>query len=113
MAITYIQGAELPDIEVTWNDSDGNAIDFTSGWTFTLRIGQTGQAASLEKTTGITGSSGVGGTPNVVISWSSTELETLAVNSYKMQLIARNTSSGKDRKLSDDLVIEAQVLPPA
>ena len=109
MAISYIQGAELPDVEITWRDSDDAIIDFSTGWTFIVRIGQTGQAATLEKTTGITGDNIA---PNVVIAWSNTELETVPVNTYQMQVIARHTASGKDRKFSETFAIEAQVLPP-
>jgi hypothetical protein len=112
MPVEYIQGAELPDITIRWTDSDGTAIDFTSGWTFTVRIGQVGQAAVVQKTTGITGSDGASNTPNLVISWSSTEIESVAAATYSLQVIARHTGSGKDRKLQDSLIISPQVLPP-
>lgn len=107
MPVTYIQGAELPDIEVTWKDSDGAVIDFSTGFTFTVRLGQIGQVATLTKTTGITPSAT---TPNLVISWSNTEIESLAANTYTMEVIARHTSSGKDRKMHDQVTISPQVL---
>lgn len=110
MPISYIQGAELPDVEITWRDSDGTVIDFSTGWTFIVRIGTTGQAAVLEKTAGITGDNT---SPNLIISWSNTELETIPVGPYDLQVIARQTVSGKDRKFSDSLTIDPQVLPPA
>lgn len=110
MPITYIQGAELPDVEITWKDSDGEVIDFSTGWTFTVRIGVLGQAAVLEKTAGVVGT---GAAPNVLISWTAVELENIPVNTYALQVIARHTASGKDRKFADTITIEPQVLPPA
>lgn len=107
--VTYIQSAELPDIEITWRDSDGAIIDFVSGWTFTVRVGVLGQAAILEKTTGITGNNTA---PNLVISWSSTELNTMATGTYVLQVVARNTASGKDRAMADTITITPQVLAP-
>jgi hypothetical protein len=108
MPVTYIQGAELPDILVTWKDENGNVINFSSGWTFTLRLGQLGQAAVLTKTDLV----GAATAPNLTISWTSTEIESLAVNTYTMQIIARHVSSGKDRKMTDSLTITPQVMAP-
>lgn len=109
MPITYIQGAELPDVEITWMDSDGSVIDFSTGWTFTVRIGVLGQPASMEKTDGITGNAVA---PNVVVIWDNVELENLPAAAYALQVIARHTASGKDRKFTDTLTIDPQVLPP-
>jgi hypothetical protein len=108
MPVTYIQGAELPDILVTWRDSDGAIINFSSGWTFTLRLGQLGQAAILTKTDLV----GAATAPNLTISWSNTEIENLAAQTYTMQIIARHVATGKDRKMTDSLTITPQVLAP-
>lgn len=108
MPVTYIQGAELPDIEITWTDSDGSVIDYSTGYTFTILLGQLGQAAILTKTTGIVGNNTA---PNIVVTWSNTEIESLAVATYVMQITARHTASGKDRKMHDSVTISAQVLP--
>lgn len=108
MPVTYIQGAELPDIEVTWRDSDGSIIDYSTGYTFTILLGQLGQVATLTKTTGIVGDNTA---PNLLITWSNTEIESLAVATYVMQITARHTATGKDRKMHDSVTISAQVLP--
>ena len=55
MATAYIIGAELPDLPITWQDSAGDIIDFSTGWTFTLKLGTAGNPAVLTKTTGISG----------------------------------------------------------
>src|SRR5688572_24863757 len=106
MPVEYIQGAELPDIEVTWRDSDGSIIDYSTGYTFTVRVGQLGQAAVLTKVTGITGDNTV---PNIIISWSNTEIESLPAATYVLEVIARHTATGKDRKMHDSVVISPQV----
>jgi len=108
MPVTYIQGAELPDVEVTWRDSDSSIINFSTGYTFTVRLGQLGQAATLTKTTGITGNNV---SPNLLISWSSTEIESLPAATYTMEIIARHVATSKDRKMHDTVIISAQVLP--
>ena len=107
MAFTYVQGAELPDIELTWRDDSGAIIDFSTGWTFTARIGVLGQSATLTKTTGIVGDNT---SPNITITWDSTELNSIPAATYAMHVIARFTSSGKDRILEDELVIKPAVL---
>jgi hypothetical protein len=107
--VSYIQSAELPDIQITWRDSDGDIIDYSTGWTFIVRIGMLGQSAVLEKTTGVVGNNTA---PNIVITWSSTELNTLATGTYVLQVVARETASGKDRVMADSITITPQVLAP-
>jgi len=106
MAIEYYEGAEYPNVEVTWLDSDGAVINFSSGWTFTVRIGQAGQAAIVTKTTGITGGAVA---PNLVVSWSADELDTLTPDTYAMDVIARETATNKDRIQSTVLTIFSAV----
>ena len=97
-AVRYYQGAERPSLDMWLLDDDGDLIDFSSGYTFVLRVGQIGSAAALEKTGGITGAAGSGqelsGTPNVSVTWSSGELD-LVPGSYEWQLVA--TTGGLDR----------------
>jgi len=88
--IAYIRSAEKPDLQVWWYDDDGNLVDFSSGVvSWSLKIGQVGQAAALTKTTGITGAAGSGtpgsGTPNVAIVWATNELN-LTPGAYTLQL---------------------------
>lgn len=92
----YRKGAELPSIELTWEDTDGEVIDFSAGWTFTVTVAPRGETtASFTKTTGITGAAGP---PNVTIAWATTgELNSLAAGAYDLQLRARRAADSKDR----------------
>jgi hypothetical protein len=92
----WVIGDELPSIEITWKDSNGNVIDLT-GYTFRLRLALDGVTA-LEKTAGITGAATA---PNITIDWSVDELAALTGGQvYTAQLRARRTSDNKDRTLS-------------
>lgn len=93
--VTYIAGAELPDLSLTWWDSNDALIDFSTGYTFTVKVGVLGSAALFTKTTGITGAAT---DPNVTIGWSTAaELTTLSAGTYAVQVIARRTADSKDR----------------
>lgn len=94
MPVEYYQGAELPDVALTWTDEVTGLIDFSSSWTFTLRVGHSGEVALLEKTAGITGAATA---PNVIIAWAAGELDVLAPDTYDADIEAKNVS-GKDRK---------------
>lgn len=97
--LKYYLTAERPDIKLWLLDDDGTLVDFTTGYTFTFKIGTVSTAALLTKTTGITGAAGTGtersGTPNVTISFAAGELAALAARQYTWQLAA--TTSGLDR----------------
>jgi hypothetical protein len=107
MAVSYIKGAELPDVAITWNDQDTGLLDFSTGWTFTLKIGTPGQTAALTKSSGI---SGAATAPNVIIAWAPGELDPLAPGTYTVDVEARHTVSGKDRKQSFPMTMTAAVL---
>lgn len=106
-ATTYIQGADLPDLAITWKDSNGAIIDFSTGSTFVLKVGQPGVTASLTKSTGIAGAST---SPNITIAWAvSGELNTLPAATYVADLIATRTSDSKQRVLRFLLPITAAI----
>jgi hypothetical protein len=89
----YTVGDELPSIEIDWY-VDGVLVDFSSGYSWRLRVGR-GDTATVEKTTGITGAAT---SPNVTIDWSDGELpDPDAPTMYTAQLRARRTSDNKDR----------------
>jgi hypothetical protein len=96
--LRYHKTPERPSAELWLEDIDGTLIDFASGYTFSLKIGNKGSTALLTKTSGITGAAGAGsepsGTPNVVIAWTAGELA-LTAGRYTWQLTA--TSSALDR----------------
>jgi hypothetical protein len=84
--LRYHKTAERPEATLTLPDD----ADVSSGYTFSLKIGQRGAAASLTKTTNITGGDGF-----VTVAWVAGELAALAVGTYVLQLTA--TTGGLDR----------------
>lgn len=92
--VYYRQGADLPSPAVTWTDDLDGLIDFSSGWSFTLKVGFPGRDAVLTKTAGITGAST---DPNVTISWSPDELGPVTPGAWPAELHAHNSSTNKDR----------------
>lgn len=108
MSVSYKQGAELPDLTFEWKDSTGALIDFSSGYTFSLKLGKPGQTATLTKTTGITGAAT---SPNITVAWStSAELNTLAGGVYTLELVATRVSDSKQRYLTDSLTLQPAIL---
>jgi hypothetical protein len=100
----YIQGADIPDLAITWLDNAGTVIDYSSGYTFSLKLGQPGQAAAMTKSTGITGAATA---PNVTVAWAtSNELNTLDPGTYTLDLIATRSSDSKQRIMRRELRIK-------
>lgn len=98
--VEYVQGAELPDLHITWLDSDGDLIDFSGGWAFEAKVGRRGHPAVVTKTSGITGAAAA---PNAVVQWDADQLEGLAPGRWVFQLRAR--SAGRDRMMQVPLSI--------
>ena len=96
--IRYRRTAERPDFLIWWLDRNSSLIDFSSGYTFELKIGQIGGAAILTKTVGITGAAGSGveptGTPNITVAWSAGELD-LTPGYYDLVLTANTASTDR------------------
>lgn len=92
-------GAELPDYTATWRDGNAAVIDFSTGYTFTLRLGIPGREADFEKTSGITGASTA---PNITVAWTAAELDDLTPGTRVLEIWAR--SGGKDRGPFTDLL---------
>lgn len=102
--IDYIVGADLPNLAVTWKDSSGNVIDYSSGYTFAAKVGHRG-TTSFTKTTGITGAAT---SPNVLVQWANTgELNSLAPGIYVLEIIATETATTKQRKYQTRLNMKA------
>jgi hypothetical protein len=98
--LTVFRTAERPDLEMWLFDRvGGSLVDLSTGYTFVFKIGYEGSAAVFTKTTGITGAAGSGteptGTPNVVLTFSAAELDSLTKGTYSWQL--RCTTGGSDR----------------
>lgn len=104
----YIQGAELDDLTVSWSDSNGDLYDFSSGWTFSLKVGNKGSAASFTKTTGMTGAAA---SPNLTVVWATTgELNLLEGGTYVLQIEAIRTSDSRSLFMQDSITIVEAVL---
>lgn len=105
MSLSYIQGADLPDATFEWRDRLGALIDFSTGYTFVVKLGTPGSAATVTKSSGITGAATA---PNVTVAWSTSgELNTLTPGVYTLDLIATRTSDSKQRILRDSLTVHA------
>lgn len=82
--------AERPVYAVDWRNSSDAIIDFSSGYTFTLKLVDSRGVAALTKTTNITGAST---SPNVVASWATGELN-VTPGTYTISLVATHATSG-------------------
>lgn len=104
--ISYHKGAERPSLGLWLVDDDGALVDFSTGYTFSFKIGTPGTAATVTKTSGITGAAGAGsaptGTPNVTVAWVADELD-ITAGRYTWQLTC--TSSSLDRIYSGTFYI--------
>lgn len=91
--------AERPDVKLWLQDDDGTLLNLGSGYTFTFKIGAPGSAASFSKSSGITGAAGAGveptGTPNLTLTFTAAELDSLTRGVYTGQIVA--TTSSLDR----------------
>jgi len=98
MPLRYKRTAERPSAQFWWLSEAGTLIDFSAGYTFTLRIGTIGTTALLTKTSGITGAAGSGlqptGVPNLTVDWQAGELN-LTPGKYAVEITA--TTGGLDR----------------
>lgn len=97
----YIQGAELGNMPVTWTDENGTLLDFSSGYTFTLKIGRRGETAIVTKTSGMTGAAT---DPNLTVAWATTgELNLLTdPGTYVLQIEAKRSSDDRSYFMQDD-----------
>lgn len=97
--LTYYRTAERPDVELWLLGPDGTLLNLATGYTFEFKLGTPGSAAVFTKTTGIAGAAGSGtetsGAPNVVITFATDELASVAARAYTWQL--RATAGGLDR----------------
>lgn len=111
MSLQYTAGADLPDGGVEWKDRNGTIIDFSTGYTFEVRVGSAGSAATFSKTTGITGAAT---SPNLTIQWATSgELNTLPAGNYSVQIIATRTADSRARILNDTIQVLPAILPVA
>jgi len=91
--LRYTKGDELEPIEVTWPEPNGTLYNFTSGWTFTARVGVPGVAAVFQKTTGFTGTATA---PNLTFAPVAGDFDNIPAGSYHLDIIARLTAGSLD-----------------
>ena len=107
-AIEYpTPAASLPDILFTWEDANGNPIDFSTGWIFRMTIGRPPNPAVITKTSGF---NGLTAAPNLRVSWVSGELSSLTPGVWYFQITATYLASGQARVLTGSLRIDQPVL---
>lgn len=101
----YLTGASLPPLKITLTEHDDTPTDL-AGYTVTIRVGPTGGAATVEKTTGIlvTGST-------VTVDWTAAELALLTAGVWELDVIA-TAGDGRARKWSDQLRISRALEAP-
>lgn len=96
---SYRKDQELPALPVTWKDRDGAIRDFSSGWTFTVKIALADAPAVVlaTKSSGITGAATA---PNVLIDWAVTDWDNLTASAagikYVAHIYARRNADSKD-----------------
>lgn len=94
--LEYVQGTELPDIQVTWKDSTGTVIPFVSQpHTFSFRLPTFSKGTLGGAQVGITTADAA---PNVTIAFSAGDLDSITPGIYSGQLWARRTADSKDRQ---------------
>jgi hypothetical protein len=103
----FVQGSDLPDLTLTWTDTNGAVIDFSTGWTFTLQVGRAPDVAVLTVTTGITGTAIA---PNITVAWAASGgLDSLAPGRWTGQLTAVRTADNKKRRMQFDFTVAPAV----
>jgi hypothetical protein len=114
MTYVYRADQELPAIPLNWVDGTGAIIDYSTGWTFTVKIClATAPTTTLAtKTTGITGAATA---PNVTIDWVTADFTGLtaaaAGTSYVVHVTARRTSDSKDRVFNPGAPLKITLVP--
>jgi len=91
--LRYVKGDELEGVDITWYEPDGSLYDFTSGWSFRARIGNPGQAALVEKTTGFTPGAMA---PNLRIPWTANQLNAIPAGTYHLDVTATIIATSQD-----------------
>ena len=105
----YVIGDELGDLTITWRDDAGALIDFSTGYTFVLKIGAKGSAALITKSTA-GDFTGAATAPTLPVRWNTTgELNSLTAGLYTVQVAATRTSGTKVRTLQGQIEIRGAV----
>lgn len=102
----YRAGDRLPGLTLPWDDAEGVPIDF-------LAVGHTfaGTLIPDDGSTNVTLTASIAGDAdgNVTITWSVDDLDQ-AVGRYRLELVATETASSKDRTWSPDALPIIQIV---
>ena len=100
----YTRGAELPSITIEALDADGLPIDFSTGWTFEVKVGEPGKTALVTTTTVV----GAATKPNLTVNFAPGVLDPLTLGvTYTAQVTCTN-AAGQARIYTTQLrVVEA------
>lgn len=102
----YTRGAELPSITIEALDADGQPIDFSSGWTFQVKVGEPGKTA-LVTTTSV---GGAAAKPNLTVNFAPGLLDALTTGvTYTCQVACTN-AGGQARIYATQLRVVDAVL---
>lgn len=114
--LNFDRGASLPAVKVWWPDDkpSGNSLrDFSSGWTFSGRIGLPGRVAVTTLAGGqFAGAVGSGDgygdsdVPNLTITFTNVNAAALTVGTWQMDLVATRVADGLVMKRKVRLVID-------
>lgn len=102
---SYNTDTLLEDFAIEWTDAAGAVRDFSTGWTFELRLMQAEDPKVLvaTKSAGITGASA---SPNVVIAWAAGDFNVLAPGEIVGELYATRGSDSKPSRKKIDFILE-------
>jgi hypothetical protein len=103
---TYRQDQELPAFAVDWRDRDNRVIDFTSGYTFEVKLAASDSADPvIVKTDGVVGASTA---PNLTVVWASGELD---VEPGKYRVFIKASNGEGDRRFAPGAEPHITILP--
>ncbi len=102
----YTRGAELPSITIEALDTNAQLIDFSTVWTFVVKVGEPGKTALVTASTVV----GAATKPNLTVNFAPGVLDVLTTGvTYTVQVACTNTT-GQARIYTTQLRITDAVL---
>lgn len=102
----YTRGAELPSITIEALDTNGQPINFSTGWTFQVKVGEPGKTALVSASTVV----GASSKPNLTVNFAPGVLDVCATGvTYTVQLACTNPT-GQARIYTTQLRVTDAVL---
>lgn len=104
MTVTYNRGAGQPSVGITWRANDNSVIDFSAVTDWEVRIGSR-LVNRLTKTANITGAATA---PNVRITFTEVELESVPAGRHLIEVTARPDNE-EPRVMKDVFIMDEGV----